>query len=135
MNTRTVEQELHELKGVFPGLTRNDFYRLENGNICANVKFVTTGEFACGTFTVLIEFPQNYPTAPPRAWVTQPKISSRTHHVYRRDEYGHTEICYLRPYVDWHFSYTSYDAAIMIQTWIWSYCRWRKTGIWHWEEA
>ena len=31
---RTVEYELHELKGVFPGLTRNDFYRLDNGNIC-----------------------------------------------------------------------------------------------------
>ena len=135
MFNRTVEQELHELQGVFPGLTRDEFYRLENGNICVKVKYITTGRFACGTFHVIIEFPHNYPTAPPRAWVTKPRLSVKTHHVYGTDEYGHTEICYLRPQKDWHFSYTAYDAALMIQTWIWAYCRFRKVGIWAWEEA
>lgn len=135
MFSRTVEQELHELQGVFPALSRKDFYRLENGNICVRVKFATTGLYACGTFHVLIEFPHHYPTAPPHAWITQPKISTKTHHVHRRDKYEHTEICYLRPQKDWHFSYTAYDAAIMIQTWIWAYCRWRKTGDWDWREA
>jgi len=135
MYDRTVEQELHELQGVFPGLTRDDFYRLENGTTCVKVKYVTTGSFACGTFHVLIEFPHNYPTAPPRAWITKPRIAAKTHHVYGTDEYGHTEICYLRPQKDWHFSFTAYDAALMIQTWIWAYCRWRKVGVWAWEEA
>ncbi|PWI47377.1 hypothetical protein CEE45_11790 [Candidatus Heimdallarchaeota archaeon B3_Heim] len=132
---RTVENELHELKGVFPGLTRKDFYYLNNGNIAVQVKYSTTGQYAHGTFTVLIEFPHNYPNAPPRAWIVVPKISSRAHHVYGRDEYGHTEICYLRPQKDWHFTFTAYDAAIMIQTWIWAYCRWIKVGIWDWKEA
>ena len=135
LRTRTVEQELHELQGVFPSLSRKDFYRLENGNICVRVKYVTTGPYACGIFHVLIEFPHNYPSAPPHAWVTQPKLSVKTHHVHRIDEYGHTEICYLRPQKDWHFLYTAYDAAIMIQTWIWAYCRWCKTGKWDWREA
>jgi ubiquitin-protein ligase len=135
LRTRTVEQELHELQGVFPSLTRDDFFYLENGNICVQVKYVTTGPYACGRFHVLIEFPHTYPTAPPRAWVIEPKLSYKTHHVHKTDKYGHTEICYLRPQKDWHYSYTAYDAAIMIQTWIWAYCRWRKTGSWDWREA
>jgi len=132
---RTVEKELHELKGVFPSITRDDFYRLTNGNIGVLVKYLTTGPYARGTFHVLIEFPHNYPNAPPHAWVIKPKIHPKTHHVYRKDEYGQTEICYLRPQKDWHYSFTAYDAAIMIQTWIWAYCRWRKIGIWDWKEA
>ena len=135
LRPRTVEKELHELQGVFPSLTKKDFFYLENGNICVRVKYVTAGPYSCGTFAVLIEFPHNYPTAPPHAWVTEPEISGRTHHIHRRDKYGHTEICYLRPQKDWHFSYTAYDAAIMIQTWIWAYCRWLKTGKWDWKEA
>ena len=135
MHNRTVEKELHELQGVFPSLSNKDFYRLENGNICVRVKYVTTGTYACGMFYVLIEFPHNYPTAPPHAWVTKPKISIKAHHIHRRDKYDHTEICYLRPQKDWHFTFTAYDAAIMIQTWIWAYCRWRKTGTWDWKEA
>ncbi len=67
---RTVEDELHELKGVFPGLTRKDFYRLENDNVCVKVIYKTTGKYACGTFVVLMEFPHNYPSAPPHAWIT-----------------------------------------------------------------
>lgn len=132
---RTVERELHELKGVFPKLSRKDFYRLDNGNICVQVKFATTGPYSLGVFDVLIEFPHSYPNSPPRAWIQKPKIHPKTHHVHRRDEYGHTEICYLRPRKDWHFTYTAYDAAIMIQTWIWAYCKWRKTGDWDWREA
>ncbi len=135
MLRRTVENELHELRGVFPGLTRKAFYYLDNGNIAVQVKYSTTGQYAHGTFTVLIEFPHNYPNSPPRAWIMEPTISSRTHHIYGTDEYGHTEICYLRPQKDWHFTFTSYDAAILIQTWIWAYCRWRKVGIWDWKEA
>jgi ubiquitin-protein ligase len=132
---RTVEDELHELRGVFPTLSRKDFYRLDNGNICVKVKYKTTGPYSLGTFNVLIEFPHNYPSAPPHAWITEPKISKKVHHVHRTDEYGHTEICYLRPLKDWHYTHTAYDAAIMIQTWVWAYCKWRKTGIWDWEEV
>ena len=101
---RTLEKELHELKGVFPKLTRKDFYRLDNGNICVQVKFATTGPYTLGFFDVLIEFLHSYPNIPPRAWVQRPKIHPKTHHVHRRDEYGHTEICYLRPRKDWHFT-------------------------------
>lgn len=132
---RTVKKELHELKGVFPDLTRDDFYRLENENICVQVKYATTGKYALGSFDVLIEFPHNYPSAPPHAWITKPKIHPKTHHIHRRDELNHTEICYLRPNKDWHYRMTAYDAAMMIQTWIWAYCRWRKTGKWDWREA
>ena len=51
---RTVENELHELKGVFPGLTRKDFYYLNNGNIAVQVKYSTTGQYAHGTITLML---------------------------------------------------------------------------------
>jgi hypothetical protein len=44
-------------------------------------------------------------------------------------------ICYLRPKKDWHFSYSSYEAAQMIETWLTAYCRWTKTNNWDFPEA
>ncbi len=132
---RTVNYELRQLQGVFPDITMADFFELENGNTCVLVAYRTTGRYACGRFKVLIEFPYNYPNSAPFAWVQKPRIKSRVKHVYERDSYGHTKICYLRPKKDWHYSYTSYDAAMMIQTWIYAYCHWLKTGIWDWEQA
>lgn len=137
MLQRTVNSELHELMGVFPALTRDDFFYLDNGNIGVKVIYDTTGKYSLGKIHVIIEFPQNYPSAPPHVWIISPKVHPETHHVHKRDKYGHTEICYLRPHKDWHYSYTSYDAAIMVQTWIYAYCKWMKTRRkkWDWKEA
>jgi hypothetical protein len=44
-------------------------------------------------------------------------------------------ICYLRPKKDWHYRYSSYETAMMIETWLTAYCKWMKTGNWSFSEA
>lgn len=129
------EREIDPLRRVFPNIRRKDFRKLKNGNYCVQISFITTGKFACGYFDVLIEYPYNYPISAPMAWVQKPKIPHQTPHVYRWDEEGHALICYLRPKKDWHPSYTSFEAAKMIENWLTTYCRWTKTQNWDFPEA
>lgn len=129
------ERELTPIQKIFPDVRKRDFRKLENGNYSLQVSFITTGKFACGYFEVLIEFPYNYPISAPKAWIQKPELSKKTPHVYERDEEGHALICYLRPKKDWDFTYTSYEAAKMIETWLATYCRWQKTGKWDFPEA
>ncbi len=134
---KLIERERPKLQKIFPDISRKDFRILENGNSCVQVSYLTSGKYACGKFDVLIEFPYNYPVGAPRAWITKPTIAhtKKTPHVYKYDEYGHAHICYLRPKKDWHYSYSSYEAASMIETWLSTYCHWTKTGVWDWPEA
>lgn len=128
-----VDDELWELKGVFKDATRSDFYELNNGNIAAYVTY-SPNDFSVPDFDVLIEYPYDYPNSPPNAWITEPEIETGTGHVWTRDEDGSPKICYIKP-DRWSPDYTTYDAAIMIQTWIWAYCNWLESGNWDWEEA
>ncbi|MHA1971909.1 MAG: hypothetical protein ACTSW1_02880 [Candidatus Hodarchaeales archaeon] len=129
------ERELEPLKRLFPTLTKKNFKKLQNGNYCVEVSFITTGKYACGYFDVLIEYPYNYPMSAPKVWVQKPKIPQKTPHIYEWDKDGHALICYLRPKKDWHFKYTSYEASKLIEIWLSTYCIWKKTGKWNWEEA
>jgi hypothetical protein len=124
-----------KLKKLFPDLRKADFSVLENGNKCVQVSFLTTGKYACGKFDVLIEFPYNYPVGTPLAWIQNPTIPKNTPHVYGWDEDDHASICYLRPKKDWQLNYTSYEAALLIEGWLSTYCYWLKTGVWDWPEA
>ncbi|MHA2226879.1 MAG: hypothetical protein ACXAC8_16820 [Candidatus Hodarchaeales archaeon] len=130
-----IDREIGNLKRVFPDLSRKDFSTLKNGNYCVQVSYITTGKFACGLFEVLIEFPYNYPVGAPLAWVQKPRIPKNTPHIYKWDKIGHANICYLRPKKDWHYSLSSYEAAVMIESWLTTYCHWKKTGQWDWPEA
>lgn len=129
------ERELSPLKKIFPDLRRKDFRKLPNGNYCVQIGFITTGKYACGYFDVLLEYPFNYPVGAIKAWVQKPEIPRQTPHVYEWDEENHAQICYLRPKKDWHLMMTSYEAAKMIETWLSTFCRWTKTGIWDFPEA
>lgn len=131
---RTIDEELFQLRGVFPSLNSSDFKELPNGNICIELSYQTRGQFAKGKFDVLIEFLPSYPSNEPIAWIQNLKISSDAPHTYEADEWGDMKICYIHP-SDWSYSNTSYDVAIMIQTWIWAYCKWLTTGDWDWETA
>lgn len=129
------EREIPHITKLFPTIKKKDFRKLPNGNYCLQVSFNTTGKYACGFFDVLIEYPYNYPIAGPKAWIQRPDISRKTPHVYEWDKENHANICYNRPKKDWHFSYSSYEACLMIESWITTYCRWIKTQIWDWPEA
>ncbi len=130
-----IDRELAKIKQIFPEIRRKDFRTLPNGNKCVQVSYVTFGKYACGVFDVLIEFPYNYPVGAPHAWIQKPRLSKKTPHVFKRDEEGHADICYLRPKKDWNLSFSSYEAAILIESWLSTYCRWTKTGVWDWPEA
>ena len=134
---KLIEREKPHLQKIFPDISRRDFSTLKNGNYCVRVSYVTTGKYACGIFEVLIEYPYNYPVGAPRAWIIKPTIdhTKKTPHVYEYDEYGHAHICYLRPKKDWHYSYSSFEAVSMIETWLSAYCHWTKTKKWNWPEA
>ena len=132
---KLIDREMVKLRQLFPELGKRDFFILENGNKCVQVRFITTGKFACGQFDVLMEFPYNYPVGAPRAWIQRPSIPKNTPHVYGWDEEGHASICFLRPKKDWQLNYTSYEAALLIEGWLSTYCRWTKTSIWDWPAA
>ena len=132
---KLVDREIVKLKKLFPDIRKNDFSVLENGNKCVQVSFLTTGKYACGKFDVLIEFPYNYPVGTPLAWIQKPAIPRNTPHVYGWDEDDHASICYLRPKKDWQLNYTSYEAALLIESWLSTYCYWLKTNEWDWPEA
>jgi hypothetical protein len=128
-----VYEEVHELQGVFPEVTRSDFWELDNGNIGVTVTYETKSIFE-DDFDVLIEFTSSYPDSAPNAWVESPDIREDCKHTYYTDDYGNTKICYLEP-ENWYPWYTSYDAAVMIKSWVYAYCNWVNNGVWDWEEA
>jgi hypothetical protein len=126
-----VEKEVHELRGVFPELGRGDFYRLDNGNIGVLV-YYRPDSYTAGEFEVLMEFVEEYPTNPPQAWVLEPEIDRGCPHAYRYDDQGNALLDYIDP-SKWESWYTSYDAAVMIRTWISAYCNWEDHGVWEWD--
>ena len=126
-----LDEEIYELQGVFQSIGKSDFFELNNGNVGA-VVYYRPDDYSFPEFEILIEFPQGYPDKPPNAWVMEPNIESGTPHVWKRDENGNTKICYIKP-ARWSSDLTSYDAAVMIQTWVYAYCHYKKTGNWGWE--
>jgi len=132
---KLIDREIGNLKKIFPDIRKKNFIILQNKNYGVEVSYLTSGKYACGLFYVMIEFPYNYPVGSPKAWITKPTIPKKTPHVFSYDEYGHAHICYLRPKKDWHYSFSSYEAATMIETWLSAYCRWSKTGVWDYPEA
>lgn len=131
---RSIDKELHEIKGVFPDVYRSDFKELSNGNVCVEISFYTKGRYGNGKFDVLIEYTSRYPNIGPNVWVQYPSIKKNCPHVHKWDSYGDAKICYHLPR-EWSYSYTSYDVAIMVQTWIYAYCVWEATGYWDWLQA
>jgi ubiquitin-protein ligase len=131
---RSISKELFEIQGVFPSLQQSDFKELPNGNICVEVSYYTSGRYSKGRFDVLIEYPPRYPSIAPNVWVQYPAIKKNCPHVYKWDSYNDAKICYILP-SQWKYTYTSYDVAIMVQTWIYAYCVWLEKGYWDWKQA
>ena len=124
--SRTIEHELHELRGVFPNISLEDFEIRDNGNIAVTVYYETKDH---GTFKIRIEFMHDYPYSTPFAYVLEPEIRENKH-MYPQEK---NQICFIEP-SEWRDNYTTYDTAMMISTWVWSYCRWLDTGVWDWDQ-
>lgn len=126
-----IDREMKELQGVFPDINRGDFYDLDNGNIGTVLYYDTTSR-TVNDFKILMEFPPGYPDMPPKGWVMKPKLRDDTPHIWGKED-GQPMICFIDP-DDWSSRLTSYDAAVMIKTWVYAYCNWVKTGNWTWDE-
>ena len=127
-----VQKEVSELRGVFPQISQSDFYELDNDNVGVIV-YYSPDDSNFSTFKILIEYTPGYPSSPPKAWVMNPEISSSTPHTYGTDSNGHMRICFIKP-SNWSSNLTSYDAAVMIKTWVYAYCNYKKNGSWDWDE-
>ena len=127
-----IKQEINELRGVFPNVSRSDFYDLDNGNVGVILNYQTDNH-QVGDFQVLMEFPPGYRNMPPKVWIMEPNLQSNTPHVWGTDDDGKPMVCYIDP-EDWSPNLTSYDAAVMVKTWIFAYCNWVETGRWAWDE-
>ena len=132
---RTVQYETNQLQGVFSNVKEDDFFDLGGGRTGVYVAYETVGRFSGGMFTVLIEFLYDYPMYAPNAYVVRPELLPSTIHVYPpQPGFKPQHICYLDP-DQWSPEFTSFDVAIMIQTWIYAYCSWRSTGKWDWQQS
>lgn len=127
-----IDEEVYELQGVFPGISREDFYQLDNGNVGV-VVYYRPDDFSFPEFEVLLEYPAGYPDLPPKAWILDPELEPGTKHVWGTDEYGSPMVCFIDP-DDWSPDLTSYDAAVMVKTWIYAYCNWVRHDEWSWDE-
>lgn len=127
-----ISREVRELRGVFPEVSRSDFTSVA-GLDAIVVTYETAGLFE-DDFEVAIAFPPVYPNKEPPAFVLEPDIPSSCPHIYEKLEDGITHICYIDP-DEWSSNYTSYDAAVMIKSWVYAYCNWKSTGEWDWSEA
>ena len=126
-----VSKEVKELRGVFSDVSRTDFVRFDDFD-AIQVTY-KTDSFLESDYEVVIAFPPSYPNKEPYAFVLEPEIKGSCPHIYGKDD-GVTRICYIDP-DEWSYRYTSYDAAVMIKSWIYAYSNWENTGNWDWEEA
>jgi hypothetical protein len=123
---RTIEFETEQLQGVFPNVNQDDFFKLQNGNKAIQLIFDAKVRSYINKFEVLIEFLYDYPNSPPNVRVIRPDITGAPHTLFNK------RMCYNNPSLDWKSSFTSYDVAIMIQSWIYAYCKWKESGKWDW---
>lgn len=126
-----INREVRELSGVFTDVSRRDFTSVA-GLDAIVVTYETNSVFE--DFEIAIAFPPAYPDREPPAFVLDPDIPSRCPHIYEKLDDGITHICYIDP-DEWSSAYTSYDAAVMIKSWVYAYCNWQDTGEWDWPEA
>lgn len=127
-----INREIEELRGVFPNIGRESFYELDNGNVGAILNYRTDSS-QVDDFQVLLEYPPGYSNMPPKAWIMEPDLRNDTPHVWGTDDEGKPMICFIDP-DDWYSSLTSYDAVVMIKSWVYAYCNWVESGNWAWDE-
>lgn len=122
---RTVTYELQEAKKIIPNAVAEDFFSLQNGNKAFRLLIKTKGSIIVD-FDILIEFLWDYPSSSPNVFVLSPDVTGCPHTLINK------RMCYNNPALDWRVTFTVYNIILMIQSWIYAYCKWRTTGIWDW---
>ena len=126
-----IHEEVRELRGVFSDVSPNDFVQYEEFD-AIKVTYQTK-DFLKDDYEIIIAFSPAYPNKEPYAFVVEPEIRGDCPHIYGKED-GVARICYIDP-AEWSYRYTSYDAAVMIKSWVYAYSNWKRTGNWDWEEA
>ena len=142
--TRTLEYEADQISGVIQlsktlgqrDVKSNDFEVGNNGNVYLTinlpieVQLHSIGKFLSGSYTIQLEYVNDYPLSPPNVYILNPKLNpTETPHMYIDGK-----VCYCNPDVDWFSNYTSYEVAQMVKSWLHAYTIWSNTGVWDWPE-
>jgi len=133
--TIDIETELYEIRGVFPDHGTEDFYRLSNGNVGTVLEFEDY-QYEGENISVLVDYPSAYPKKPPTAWLWNPSMAEIENHpplMIGSTECGGTEYRSINYTASWDETYTSFDVALMVKTWVGGFENWHKTG--EWEEG
>lgn len=115
-----IDQEVTELERVFDDVASEDFVWLENGNVGIEVTYATT-DCSVDEFTALIEYIEQYPSLPPRIWVTDPPVDPESNMVHGFDQRGHAQAAYVDLHT-WNEQLTGGDAALIMTEWVKHYC-------------
>jgi len=81
-----MNEEIRALSTLFDGISRSDFWVLDNGNVGVELSMVPTSD-AVDRFEILVEYDDSFPEYPPRVWVQKPDLSSDDEAVVEVDHY------------------------------------------------
>jgi hypothetical protein len=116
-----VDEEIRALSTMFDGISRSDFWILDNGNVGTELSMVPTSD-AVDAFEVLIEYDDSFPEYPPRVWVQKPDLSSDDESVVEIDHYGDARIQYIDPHT-WAEQKNTEIALEYLAGWATAYCK------------
>lgn len=86
-----INREVAALSSMFESISRDDFYRLDNGNVGVEVGVIPSSD-AVEQIDLVIEYTGNFPEYPPRIWVLRPDLPPDYESVVEVDQRGDTRI-------------------------------------------
>jgi len=116
-----VNEEIRALSTMFDGISKSDFWVLDNGNIGVELSLVPTSD-AVDSFEILLEYDDSFPEYPPRVWVQSPDLSSDDEAVVEVDYHGDARIEYIDPHT-WAQQQNTEIALEHLAEWATAYCK------------
>ena len=119
-----VRREQQAMRRFYPNL---DMSTAPNGDLCWQGSVTTwTGK----AYQIMLQYPARFPYAPPRAFVTNPKIS-QSRHIYKD---GH--LClFHKDDKAWQMETTAATMMSWVSLWLHCFEIWQETGTWPRREA
>lgn len=121
-----VDEEIRALSTMFGGISRSDFWILDNGNVGVELSMVPTSD-AVDAFEILVEYDDTFPEYPPRVWVQKPELGSDDEAVVEVDHYGDARIQYIDPHT-WAEQKSTEIALEYLAGWATAYCKRKESS-------
>lgn len=116
-----INREVTALSTMFSDISRDDFYRLDNGNIGAEVSVIPSSDVV-DQIDIVIEYTGDFPEYPPCVWVLHPNLSSDHDTVVEVDQRGDARIQYVDAST-WAQYRDTRVALDYLRDWIIRYCQ------------